>query len=40
MTKLIIDADIEEIIANIEPLNGDFEGKNILLTGAGGFLGR
>ncbi len=40
MTQLYIDSDIEEIITNIAPLYEDFEGKNILITGAGGFLGR
>ena len=40
MTKLYVDSDIDEIISNIEPLHECFEGKNILLTGASGFLGR
>ena len=40
MKKLYVDSDIEEIIANIQPLHENFEGKSILITGAGGFLGR
>lgn len=40
MSKLYVDSDIEEIIGNIAPLHEDFEDRNILITGAGGFLGR
>ena len=35
-----VDSDIDEIVTNIEALHEHFEGKSILITGAGGFLGR
>ena len=37
MVNNIIKNDINEIINNID--NSRFDGKNILLTGGGGFLG-
>jgi len=40
MKKLYVDTDIDEIIANTQSLHENFEGKSILITGAGGFLGR
>lgn len=40
MKKLYVDSDIEEIIANTRSLHESFEGKSVLITGAGGFLGR
>lgn len=40
MTKLYTDSDIEEIGARLEPYYDDLSGKNILLCGGGGFLGR
>lgn len=40
MIKLYVDSDIDEIIENIRNLHECFEGKSILITGAGGFLGR
>lgn len=38
--KLYIDSDIAEITGNIEPLHEHLAGKQILMTGGGGFLGR
>ena len=35
----MLESDIEEICSNISDIYKDFEGKNILITGASGFLG-
>ncbi len=40
MTKLYIDSDIAEIGDRLEPFYKQLQGKNILLCGGGGFLGR
>lgn len=40
MTALYVDSDIDEIVGNIEQIHGAFEGKRVLITGGGGFLGR
>ena len=40
MTARYTDKDIHEIVTNIEQIHGAFEGKNVLMTGGGGFLGR
>jgi len=40
MEKLYIEKDIEEIVSKISGFSKEFSGKRILLTGAGGFLGR
>jgi UDP-glucuronate decarboxylase len=40
MPKLFVDSDIAEIVASVEPIHSAFEGKSVLITGGGGFLGR
>src|SRR5271163_2426131 len=36
----LYESDIKEIVANIEDIASEFEGKTLLLTGGTGFLGQ
>lgn len=38
--EMLIESDIEEIYARLQPTLKKMEGKTVLMTGAGGFLGR
>ena len=40
MIKLYVDSDIAEIARELEPFHSQLSGKQILMSGAGGFLGR
>ena len=40
MNGSYLTSDIDEIVANVEQIHGAFEGKHVLITGGGGFLGR
>ena len=40
MKKFFLSSDIEEVIKNISTSAKDLSGKNVLLTGGRGFLGR
>ena len=40
MTKLYVDSDIADIATRLEPMYSDLAGKQILMCGGGGFLGR
>ena len=40
MSEFLLKSDIDEIVARLSAIAGDFSGKTVLLTGARGFLGR